>query len=708
MGLYHVRHRAYDPGGGGDQAVGSVEGSAAVRVALGPAGLPPADPKPRWTGLDARGNLRDDGARIYQYDALNRLVAVHRRVGSPDEPGTAGGILARYGYDGSGRRTSAQYDTNLDGVLDDDDRADLYAYDAAWRVSAVARREKVGGVPATYLRERWYYHEAGLNPDAPMAREVFSPAGALIDEQHFLVNRRGDVVAVVGPAYEDTSESPPRMVSGAVRARVSYWAYGQPRIAHPADFTRDGVVDEDDADGYLDLWTRAMAEEFTDDPAWGRLADFDADGSHTMFDLGAFDAAYDDATLPDDSGLTGHDRLIVALGNLPLYAGYWWDGVLAEVSWRAIAADHADPGVGGVGGVGGPSHADLGLTDRTSLGLYHVRHRAYDPGGGGGGGGVGAGRWLQRDPIGTAGGPNLYQYADADPLRLIDPMGLRAVEYLGTDCDGNELTRDRRDEVTPEEWAQLARDSGARNANGLGDFLAGIADEVTFGGTRALRGLILGEDDGVDAQSGAYRAGEITAVIGSLPYRGVASAGRVAGRHARGLFAVADDAVRQAASAVRPSVIAGRTAVESAQGAARASAHGVHVSIGGAGGVSRGIVTGASATAGAGGAAAAKACGGAKSAVQFNKHHTVPKEVLKALPDVVANNPLVRGRFGAPNRWRIPEGLHKQIHKGAGGGAYNKEFKRRLLDVGGKPTVDDVLRIRNELVKEFGLEGYRP
>ncbi|QOJ00938.1 MAG: hypothetical protein HRU70_10695 [Phycisphaeraceae bacterium] len=54
-------------------------------------------------------------------------------------------------------------------------------------------------------------------------------------------------------------------------------------------------------------------------------------------------------------------------------------------------------------------------------------------------GGVGVWRWLQRDPIGTAGGSNLYQYADADPLRLIDPMGLRAVENFEQafeDCDG--------------------------------------------------------------------------------------------------------------------------------------------------------------------------------------------------------------------------------------------------------------------------------
>lgn len=49
------------------------------------------------------------------------------------------------------------------------------------------------------------------------------------------------------------------------------------------------------------------------------------------------------------------------------------------------------------------------------LQLYHVRHRVYDPMGG---------RWLQRDPIGVAGGWNLYEYVGGDPWGYTDPMGL--------------------------------------------------------------------------------------------------------------------------------------------------------------------------------------------------------------------------------------------------------------------------------------------
>lgn len=41
--------------------------------------------------------------------------------------------------------------------------------------------------------------------------------------------------------------------------------------------------------------------------------------------------------------------------------------------------------------------------------------RDYDPA---------IGRYIQSDPIGLRGGPNTYLYANADPLRFVDPFGL--------------------------------------------------------------------------------------------------------------------------------------------------------------------------------------------------------------------------------------------------------------------------------------------
>ncbi len=46
--------------------------------------------------------------------------------------------------------------------------------------------------------------------------------------------------------------------------------------------------------------------------------------------------------------------------------------------------------------------------------LYYVRNRTYNPV---------LGRWIQRDPIGYAGGINLYGYVESSPAGLVDPSG---------------------------------------------------------------------------------------------------------------------------------------------------------------------------------------------------------------------------------------------------------------------------------------------
>lgn len=48
-------------------------------------------------------------------------------------------------------------------------------------------------------------------------------------------------------------------------------------------------------------------------------------------------------------------------------------------------------------------------------GLHYNYFRDYDPG---------VGRYVESDPIGLSGGHNLYSYALANPITLIDPLGL--------------------------------------------------------------------------------------------------------------------------------------------------------------------------------------------------------------------------------------------------------------------------------------------
>jgi RHS repeat-associated protein len=58
------------------------------------------------------------------------------------------------------------------------------------------------------------------------------------------------------------------------------------------------------------------------------------------------------------------------------------------------------------------------LTDKRDMnGLYYRRNRYYDPS---------TGRFTQEDPIGLAGGLNVYGFAEGDPVSFSDPFGLRS------------------------------------------------------------------------------------------------------------------------------------------------------------------------------------------------------------------------------------------------------------------------------------------
>jgi RHS repeat-associated protein len=87
-------------------------------------------------------------------------------------------------------------------------------------------------------------------------------------------------------------------------------------------------------------------------------------------------------------------------------------------STGAVRARYDYDPFGGTTKISGNLEADFGYTGHfrhAVSGLYLAPYRGYNPT---------IGRWLNRDPIGEAGGLNLYGYVSNNPVNLLDPLGL--------------------------------------------------------------------------------------------------------------------------------------------------------------------------------------------------------------------------------------------------------------------------------------------
>jgi RHS repeat-associated protein len=129
-------------------------------------------------------------------------------------------------------------------------------------------------------------------------------------------------------------------------------------------------------------------------------------------------------------------------------------------------------------------------TEQTDAsGFQYKRNRYYDPS---------SGRFTQEDPIGLAGGLNVYGYGSGDPVNYSDPFGLCPQWLDGTPCTLQDVA----------------------------NYAAGVGDALSFGITSLVRQATPG-GDGVNYGSGQYTAGIVTGALVDLVGGAVAS-GRVA------------------------------------------------------------------------------------------------------------------------------------------------------------------------------------
>lgn len=153
---------------------------------------------------------------------------------------------------------------------------------------------------------------------------------------------------------------------------------------------------------------------------------------------------------------------------------YW----VTDGSGRELAAGVANGSLGGAdrtdylfnGGkfAGGSQNSNSFGSSRfespIAPGFSSYRNRIYDQS---------TGRWTQEDPIGVAGGVNLYQFNGNNPVAYTDPFGLKECEQRGncSQADGGEMeargvAMRRADVIEPTEASPLFFIGGIQKVEG--------------------------------------------------------------------------------------------------------------------------------------------------------------------------------------------------------------------------------------------------
>ena len=325
----------------------------------------------------------------YDYDLYSAPTAIRENGAT-----SGAGVLATYAYDNLGRRTGV---TRGNGV------ATSYGYDGGSRL--ISLTQNLSGTSSD-LTLVYAYNPAGqivTRTASNLAYVHTPPAGSTV----YVNNGRNQVTSAGGSSVTYDGR---QNITG-----TSSGSYGYDGLNQLTSATVGGVVFGASYDtlGRLQQYADGATTRLLYD---GVQAVGEYDSSNALIrryipGLGMDEtvAAYDATGVGSRSWLLADERgSVIALTN--------GSGAAASIN------TYDDYGVPGAGNVGRFQYT--GQMWLSSAGLYHYKARAYAPD---------LGRFMQPDPIGYAGGANLYAYVGADPVNLIDPMGLRwQIVCLGT------------------------------------------------------------------------------------------------------------------------------------------------------------------------------------------------------------------------------------------------------------------------------------
>tara|TARA_R110000868_G_scaffold162329_12_gene393485 strand:+ start:3317 stop:7534 length:4218 start_codon:yes stop_codon:yes gene_type:complete len=354
---------------------------------------------------DAIGRLTsqtgNDGAVSYQYDSAGRRTRmtwpdafyvtysyqVNGAVTAIRENGATSGIgvLASFTYDNQGRRTAI---TRGNGVTT------AYAFDAASRLSSLTQN-----LPGTSsdLTASFSYNPAGQIASRTASNDAYAWTGHVNLDLLYGINGLNQITSVSGqsaPVYDGRGN----MISDGTRTfgydynnRLSSVSGGVGLVYDPA--------------GRLATLTGTSATVRFQYDGVDMIAEYNTSGA--LQDRYVHGPGTDEPLVHyTGSGTTSREWLIADERGSII--------ALTNASGTATVTNSYDE----YGLPGASNSGRYGYTGQVWLeetGLYHYKNRVYHPG---------LGRFMQTDPIGQAGGMNIYAYVGGDPVNRNDPLGL--------------------------------------------------------------------------------------------------------------------------------------------------------------------------------------------------------------------------------------------------------------------------------------------
>ena len=369
-----------------------------------------------YNPIGDRSSMADPDGTLtnYLYDSAGRLVSLtnpagqtttfaYDALGRLSRKNYANGAYALYAYDPAGRSVSLVNKKSTGEIIS----GYSYEYDAAGNRTEMT---EAGGGVTTYVYDALSQLVRVDYPDGTFQAYTYDPAGnrlAMTDTTgttHYVYDA-ADRLLSVGPVSYGWADNG-NLITRTEGSSVTTYDYDfENRLASIAfsDGSTNGFAYYPNGKR-LSTIARSGAESFYFYDGLNLLAETNDGGPTTA----RYTSAGLDGWLSEDRGSSSYYYLSDALRSV---TGLTDAGQAMAASVRYDAFGQIKARTGAVV----PAFGFTGREYDQESGLYFFRARYYDPA---------AGRFISADPIGLAGGTNLYVYVQNNPINVIDPLGL--------------------------------------------------------------------------------------------------------------------------------------------------------------------------------------------------------------------------------------------------------------------------------------------